>query len=198
MHLSLEKVKLEILAISYSRSQTGAYALILAEVNGKRKLPIIIGAFEAQAIAVAIEKIKPSRPLTHDLFKNFAETFKIDLKEVIVDKYAEGVFFAKLVCVHNKKEIEIDSRTSDAIALAIRFNCPIYTYESVFSIAGMIIDIDERVSKNKDEGNIEDEEGDNEYAQYSIEELNELLNKAIEAEEYEKASKIRDEINKRK
>jgi hypothetical protein len=177
------KIKLEIIAISYSQSQTGAYALILGEKEGKRRLPIIIGAFEAQSIAIAIEKMKSSRPLTHDLFKNFAKTFKIDLKEVIIDKYSEGVFFAKLIFVENKKEVEIDSRTSDAVALAVRFNCPIYTYEAIFSAAGIIME-EEISSGKKPEKEKNKVKQENEFVKYNLSELKKMLQLAIDEEAY--------------
>ena len=148
--LNMDKIKLEIAGLSYSQTQSGAYALVLSESIGKRRLPIIIGGFEAQAIAIELEKMTPSRPLTHDLFKNFAELFKINISEIIIYNLVEGIFFAKLICEYEGKEIEIDSRTSDAIALAIRFDCPIYTYEFVLSSAGIILD-DDDVEDNADE-----------------------------------------------
>src|SRR6185436_5987800 len=138
----MKKVKLDIIGLSYSQTQAGAYALVLGEVKGKRRLPIIIGGFEAQAIAIQLEKMTPSRPLTHDLFKSFADTFKVKIKEVIVYNLVEGIFFAKLICHNDDKEVEIDTRTSDAIALAVRFECPIYTYEFILSSAGIILDND--------------------------------------------------------
>ena len=139
----MEKIKLDIAGLSYSQTQSGAYALVLSEVIGKRRLPIIIGGFEAQAIAIELEKMTPSRPLTHDLFKNFADNFKINLVEVIIYNLVEGIFFARLICEQNGKEVEIDSRTSDAIALAVRFESPIYTYEFVLNSAGIILDDEE-------------------------------------------------------
>lgn len=194
----MEKIRMEIIGMSYSQSQSGAYALILGEHGGARRLPIIIGGFEAQAIAVELEKMKPSRPLTHDLFKNFAEHYNIFIKEVVIDKFMEGVFFAKLVCLHNDEESEIDARTSDAVALAIRFRCPIYTYENIMSEAGIIMEdkADEMLEDHEEESAFAEDES--EYAKLNLEELKELLQKAIEKEEYEKASSIRDEINKRK
>ncbi len=188
----MDKIKLEILGISYSQSQAGAYALILGESNGKRRLPIIIGGFEAQSIAIELEKMKPSRPLTHDLFKNFATTYNIDVTEVVIYKFVEGIFFAKLVCFDGIKEIDIDSRTSDAVAIAVRFNCPIYTYESIIVSAGIILDeetTDIHLSDIKPE--IE-QEGENEYDNFSTKELEDLLMSAIDEEAYEKASLIRD------
>ena len=136
----MKKIKLEIIGLSFSQTQSGAYALVLGEEIGKRRLPIIIGGFEAQAIAVELENMKPNRPLTHDLFKNFAESFSIDVKEVIVYNLKEGIFYAKLVCTDGNKTYEIDARTSDAIAMAVRFNCPIYTYEFILSQAGINLD----------------------------------------------------------
>jgi len=143
----MEKIKLDIAGLSYSQTQSGAYALVLSEVIGKRRLPIIIGGFEAQAIAIELEKMTPSRPLTHDLFKNFADNFKINLVEVIIYNLVEGIFFAKLICELDGKEVEIDSRTSDAIALAVRFESPIYTYEFVLNSAGIILDDEELSAK---------------------------------------------------
>jgi uncharacterized protein len=195
--MAIEKIKLEIAGMSYSQSQSGAYALILKEVSGIRRLPIIIGGFEAQAIAVELEKMKPSRPLTHDLFKNFMVHYNITLKEVIIDQFKHGVFHAKLVCQLSNNESHIDARTSDAIALAIRFGCPMYTYEKIMAEAGVAMDekatIEDTGSKEIDE----DEELSEEYSDLSDEELEELLQKAIDAEDYEKASEIRDEIKKR-
>src|SRR3954468_5162664 len=136
----MKKLKLEIIGLSYSQTQSGAYALVLGEEKGKRRLPIIIGAFEAQAIAIELENMTPSRPLTHDLFKSFASSFDIEIEEVIVFNLVEGVFYAKLVCNDGEKKVEIDARTSDAIAIAVRFNCPIYTYEFILSSAGILLD----------------------------------------------------------
>ena len=136
----MKKTKLEIVGLSYSQTQSGAYALVLGEAKGKRRLPIIIGGFEAQAIAIELEKMTPSRPLTHDLFKSFAESFNIDLREVLIYNLVEGIFFAKLICSSGPNEVEIDARTSDAIALAVRFNCPIYTFEFILSQAGIVLD----------------------------------------------------------
>lgn len=194
----MEKLRLEIIGMSYSQSQSGAYAIILGEQEGKRRLPIIIGSFEAQAIAIEIEKIKTPRPLTHDLFKSFAETFQIQVTEVIINKFSEGVFYAVLLCSDGKTEKEVDSRTSDAIALALRFNCPIYTYENIMVAAGIIMDEEtsepiQHEMEQEISTNLEDD-----LSVYTITELKQLLKKAVESEEYEKASKIRDEITKRK
>lgn len=192
----MDKIRLEIVGMSYSQSQSGAYALILGEVKGKRRLPIIIGGAEAQAIAVELERIKPARPLTHDLFKSFADTYLIQLKEVIIDQFKQGVFHAKLVCVQNNVENLIDSRTSDAVALALRFKCPIYTYEKI--MAETSIPIDEDVSPAEDLTGPADEPASSTFEEYALSELEEMLQKAVEHEEYEKASLIRDEIRKRK
>ena len=199
----MEKIKLEIAGLSYSQTQSGAYALVLSESKGKRRLPIIIGGFEAQAIAIELEKMTPSRPLTHDLFKNFAEEFKINIVEVIIYNLVEGIFFAKLICDQNGKEIEIDSRTSDAIALAVRFECNIYTYEFVLSSAGIILDDEEIEDGDESEEDINIEEVTNTISNSPVErmtlrELNKQLKEAIENEDYEVASNIRDEINRRK
>ncbi len=193
----MEKIKLEILGISYSQSQSGAYALILGEAGKKRRLPIIIGSFEAQAIAIELEKMKPSRPLTHDLFKNFAETFNITINEVIIYKFSEGIFFAKLICFDGNKKIEIDSRTSDAVALAVRFKSPIYTYESILKSAGIVLQ-DESKEPSPENINEQKKTDDGEFSQLNIKELKEMLSQAVKEEAYEKASKIRDEINRRK
>ena len=195
----MNKIRLEIIGMSYSQSQSGAYALILGEHGGARRLPIIIGGFEAQAIAVELEKMKPSRPLTHDLFKNFAEHYNIFIKEVVIDKFMEGVFFAKLICMQGDDISEIDARTSDAVALAIRFRCPVYTYESIMKEAGIVMEdkAEELQIQDETEGFLDDDSG-SEYTDYNIDELEEMLQKAVDNEEYEKASKIRDEINNRK
>lgn len=193
----MEKIKLEILGISYSQSQSGAYALILGENGEKRRLPIIIGSFEAQAIAIELEKMKPSRPLTHDLLKNFAQTFNIIIKEVIIYKFSEGIFYSKLICFDGIKEVEIDSRTSDAVALAVRFKCPIYTYETILSAAGIVLQDDEKTGE-EEALPVEPEMSSSDYESLSVKELEDLLMAAIDEEAYEKASKIRDEINKRK
>lgn len=190
------RIRLEIVGMSYSQSQSGAYALILGEVKGNRRLPIIIGGAEAQAIAVELEKIKPTRPLTHDLFKNFADTYHIQVKEVIIDQFRQGVFHAKLVCMQNEKESLIDSRTSDAVALAIRFKCPIYTYEKIMTEAGMIMDENANLSDTMTTPL--EESGESSFKDLNLAELEELLQKAVDREDYEKASQIRDEIKKRK
>lgn len=199
-------VQLDIKGISYSQTQSGAYALVLTEVEGKRTLPIIIGAFEAQSIAIALEKeIKPPRPLTHDLFRSFAERFQIGIQKVIIHKLVDGVFFSSLICEKDGIEEIIDARTSDAIALAIRFQAPIYTYETILEKAGIYLKLEPEESLEKEEEmELEDLLGDpvpsnsqNPYQDLSIRELNSELTKAIEMEDYETAAKIRDEISKR-
>ena len=194
----MEKFKLEIVGLSYSQTQSGAYALVLQEVEGSRRLPIIIGGFEAQAIAIELEKMVPTRPLTHDLFKNFATAFDIQVKEVVIYNLVEGIFYSKLICEQNGKEVEIDARTSDAIAIGIRFNCEIYTYENILESAGITMD----ETGIDDDGDLiaeafEEGESEGVLESLSVEELQFELNKAIEDEDYELASKIRDEINKK-
>ena len=204
-------VKLTIKGISYSQTQNGAYALILNEVDGDRKLPIVIGAFEAQSIAIALEKeIKPPRPLTHDLFKSFADRFDIVVKQVIIHKLVDGVFFSSIICERDKIEEIIDARTSDAIALALRFTAPIFTYKNILDKAGIYLksnpsEQDGTVTNDdilstpetygiKEESNVA-ERGT--YSKNSLSELNDLLNEAVENEDYEKAAKVRDEISRR-
>jgi bifunctional DNase/RNase len=199
-------IKLSIKGISYSQTQTGAYALILSEENGNRKLPIIIAKTEAQSIAIALEdSIKPPRPLTHDLFKSFADKFSITVKEVIIHKLVDGVFFSSLVCMRGEEEVLLDSRTSDAVALAIRFKAPIYTYKIILDQAGIILNVQQKdlPKEIKHDDDIlsaveEDLKGEEEdYSTLSLEELKRLQELAIEEEEYEKAAKLRDEIEKR-
>ncbi len=202
----MNKVKLNVLGISYSQTQTGAYALVLAEENGRRRIPIIVGGFEAQAIAIQLEGLKPPRPLTHDLFLNFAHTFNIDLLEITVYKLEEGVFYSKLTCDNGQRIIEIDARTSDAIALALRFKCPIYTTEEILKKAGIILDFEKEaaVQTGGDPAappkniHVQDPSFADDLKKSNLQELQELLNDAIMEENYEKASQIRDEINRRK
>jgi hypothetical protein len=190
----MKKVKMEIIGLSFSQLQSGAYALILGEADGKKRLPIIIGSFEAQAIAIGQQDIKPARPLTHDLFKSFAEVFGVALTEVFINKFIDGVFHAILVCHDGKQTIEIDSRTSDAVALALRFHCPIYTTEAILDAAGILIE--EKQDGEEDELNIDLSE-ENEYAAFTDEELEQMMQEAIESEDYEKASQLRDELKRR-
>jgi hypothetical protein len=193
----MTKIGLEIVGMSYSQSQSGAYALILGEIGGVRRLPVIIGGFEAQSIALGIERMQPSRPLTHDLFKNFADHYGIKILEVIINKFKEGVFHAVLVCDHEGVVSEIDARTSDAVALAIRYRCPMYTFEKILDEAGIVIKTEEEEPAT--EVNIEQEGAeDDEFTEYLTDELEDMLQKTIENEEYEKASRIRDEISKRR
>jgi hypothetical protein len=201
----MEKVKLNVLGISYSQTQTGAYALVLAEENGRRRIPIIVGGFEAQAIAIQLEGLKPPRPLTHDLFLNFAHTFNIDLLEVSVYKLEEGVFYSKLTCDNGQRIIEIDARTSDAIALALRFKCPIYTTEDILKRAGIILDFEKEAAVQGSDPissprniQVQDNSFMEEIKKSNLQELQELLDEAIREENYEKASLIRDELNRRK
>lgn len=200
-------VKLSIKGISYSQTQNGAYALILNEVDGDRKLPIVIGAFEAQSIAIALEKeIKPPRPLTHDLFKNFADRFDIVIKQVIIHKLVDGVFYSSMICERDKIEEIIDARTSDAIALALRFNAPIFTYKNILDKAGIYLKVnpeenqeqmDDDILSAPETFGITSDDTQNIYAKHSLSELHELLETAVQEEDYEKAAKIRDEISKR-
>ncbi len=206
----MKKVRLEIVGLSYSQTQSGAYALVLGESAGSRRLPIIIGGFEAQAIAIELEKMSPSRPLTHDLFKSFAETFDINVSEVLIYNLVEGIFYAKLVCNDGTRDVEIDARTSDAIALAVRFSCPIFTYEFILKSAGIVLD-DESALNAAEESELQaptlKEEvkavekassGKDEYKNKSTEELKTMLQTALDDELYEVASRIRDELNTRK
>jgi uncharacterized protein len=191
----MDKVRLEITGLSYSQTQSGAYALVLAEVGGKRSLPIIIGGFEAQSIAIELEKMTPTRPLTHDLFKSFAQSFDVKVNEILIYNLSEGIFYAKIICERAGQISEIDARTSDAIALGVRFKCPIYTFESILASAGILLN--ENSELTEDESKEEPNHTTNSMSSLNIEELEEQLNQAIENEEYERASKIRDEINKR-
>ena len=194
----MEKVKLVIAGLSYSQTQSGAYALMLVEVGGKRRVPIIIGGFEAQAIAVELEKMKPTRPLTHDLFKSFALAYDIYLKEVIIYNFHEGIFYAKLICEKDGVVTEIDSRTSDAIAISVRFNCPIFTYSSILEEAGTIIEEGFDLDEIPEEEDFTEEEVEGPLVALSLAELEDKLIEAIENEDYETASKIRDELKKHK
>jgi len=183
--------------LSSSQSQsTGSFALVLGEVEGERRLPIIIGMFEAQAIALEIEKITPNRPMTHDLFKSFAHAFNYEITEIIISDLKEGIFFAKIICTDGDRTIEVDSRPSDAIAIGIRFEVPFYTYESVLSEAGIILTDEEEIVDEEDEPIVVEKKGDR-LQDFTVDKLNEMLDEALKAEDYEKAAKIRDEINRR-
>jgi bifunctional DNase/RNase len=199
----MKKIELEIVALSHSITQTHSYAVVLGEVNGVRRLPIVIGGFEAQAIAVALEKMQPSRPLTHDLMKNFMNAFGLTLHEIIICDLQEGIFYSKLVCSSDNDTVEIDSRTSDALALAVRFGCPIYTYENILESAGIVMEDQEKSGKKKKGGQevpVEEPQitGKEDLKTMTVEELNELLNQVLESEDYIRAVAIRDEINSRK
>ena len=201
----MKKIELEIVALSHSITQTHSYAVVLGEVNGLRRLPIVIGGFEAQAIAVALEKMHPSRPLTHDLMKNFLNAFAIDLHEIIICDLQEGIFYSKLVCASETDTIEIDSRTSDALALAVRFGCPIYTYENILESAGILMEdtgsSTGKKKKAKQEVVVEEQGaagGNEDLKSMTLEELNALLSEVLEGEDYIRAIAIRDEINSRK
>lgn len=200
----MDKIQLEILGLSSSQSQTGSFALVLGEKEGNRRLPIIIGMFEAQSIAIQIEKINPNRPLTHDLFKTFAEEMDVRVTEILISDLKEGVFYSKIVCTNGTREFELDARPSDAIAIGLRFGVPIYTVESVLSEAGIILSDLEEEEEESDEMAVKStststsSSGAKEsLSQTSVDELNKMLNEALEKEDYEKAAKIRDELNKR-
>lgn len=191
----MKKIELEIIALSHSITQSNSYAVVLGEVNGLRRLPIVIGGFEAQAIAVALERMKPTRPLTHDLMKNFMLAFNVELHEVIISDLQEGIFYSKLLCSSETDTVEIDSRTSDALALAVRFGCPIFIYENIFDIAGV---------ENPDQPALVEKpqptpvSGNQDIKNMELEDLNTLLNEVLEQEDYIRAIAIRDEINRRK
>ncbi|MDX1627543.1 MAG: bifunctional nuclease domain-containing protein [Fulvivirga sp.] len=200
----MEKIKLEILGLSSSQSQSGSFALVLGETEGSRRLPIIIGMFEAQAIAIEIEKIIPNRPMTHDLFKSFAQSFDYKVKEIIISDLKEGVFFAKIVCGNGSGNIEIDARPSDAIAIGLRFDSPIFTYESILAEAGIVLtdETEDDIAELKSELKAEEKKSKpaaskDDLKNLSVDKLKELLNKAIEQEDYERAAKIRDELSRR-
>ncbi|ASZ13051.1 bifunctional nuclease family protein [Chitinophaga pendula] len=197
----MRKIELEIVALSHSITQTHSYAVVLGEVNGLRRLPIVIGGFEAQAIAVALEKMQPSRPLTHDLMKNFMSAFNIELHEVVISNLQEGIFYSKLICSSNDETIEIDSRTSDALALAVRFGCPIYTFENILNSAGILLDdpAGKKGTKPVTPTISEHEKGaEDDLRAMSVEELTMLLQEVLDQEDYIRAIAIRDEINSRK
>ncbi len=191
----MKKIELEIVALSHSITQTHSYAVVLGEVNGLRRLPIVIGGFEAQAIAVALERMQPSRPLTHDLMKNFMLAFNIELHEIIINDLQEGIFYSKLVCSTDHDTVEIDSRTSDAVALAVRFGCPIYTYDNILDSAGILMEEDDKKKKVLVSHN---DAASDDLKKLSVAELEHLLNEVLEQEDYIKAASIRDEIKGRK
>ncbi len=199
---NMQKIKLDIVGLSYSQTQSGAYALVLGEISGRRRLPIVIGSFEAQAIAIEIEKMTPSRPLTHDLFKTFAQAYHITIQEVIIYNLIDGIFYAKLICSDGKKTMEIDARTSDGIAMAVRFNCPIFTYEFILSSAGIVIEGNDFVYLENINADPQEEQNiaavAKGYTSFSMEELEVKLKEALSDESYEKAAKIRDELTRRK
>ncbi len=200
----MDKIRLEILGLSSSQSQSGSFALVLGELEGNRRLPIIIGMFEAQAIAIEIEKIVPNRPMTHDLFKSFGHSFNFTIDEIIISDLKEGVFFAKIMCTNNEKSVEIDARPSDAIAIGLRFNAPIFTYEKIMSEAGIVLSEEEGeeeselsagIGKEKTKSSKKSE--DIPLKDQSFDKLQKLLKDAIDKEDYERAAKIRDELNRR-
>ncbi len=203
----MKKIKLEIVGMSYNQSQAGTYVLVLGDEDGLRRLPIIIGVFEAQAIAMAMEKMIPSRPYTHDLLKTIATTYQIDVLEVLIYSLQDGIFFSKLITTNGLANEEIDARTSDAIALAVRFGCPVYTYENILSEAASTLEdkdrsvseIEEHINANDDDAHEEENAPrSRDFSRSTEEQLHELLNQAIDGEDYELASAIRDEITKRK
>jgi uncharacterized protein len=198
----MKKIELEIVALSHSITQSHSYAVVLGEVSGMRRLPIVIGGFEAQAIAVALEKMAPARPLTHDLMKNLCGSFDIEIKEVVINNLLDGIFYSQLICRRGNELVEIDSRTSDAIALAVRFDCPIYTYEFILDSAGLILDDPAKetkvdVKEGKKEGKATAVLKGN-LNEYSLKELNDMLQNLLEKEDYEQAIMVRDEITRRK
>ena len=192
----MKKIELEIVALSHSVTQSHNYAVVLGETVGNRRLPIVIGGFEAQAIAVAMERMTPNRPLTHDLFKNTLDTFDIDLKEVVINNLLDGIFYAQLVCVRDGQEFIIDSRTSDAIAMSVRFKSPLFTFDFIMEQAGVVLEDDDNMKKSA-KSIIKDDAKPDSFDQYSVKALNQMLEDVLENEDYEKAAKIRDEINKR-
>jgi bifunctional DNase/RNase len=199
----MKKIKLDIVGLSYSQTQSGAYALVLGEVSGRRRLPIIIGSFEAQAIAIEIEKMTPSRPLTHDLFKSFGDAYNITVQEIIIYNLVDGIFYSKLICSDGKKSVEIDARTSDAIAVAVRFDCPIYTYEFILATAGIVIEGNdfvylENINETSEEKTPSTTTNTGGFSSLSIDELKTKLEEALTEESYEKAAFIRDELKRRK
>ncbi|MEO7926668.1 MAG: bifunctional nuclease domain-containing protein [Saprospiraceae bacterium] len=194
----MEKIELYIVTLTHSVTQSSNYAVVMGEVDGNRRLPIVIGGFEAQAIAVAMEGMVPSRPLTHDLLKNTLDTFEIEVTEILINNLVEGVFHARIVCMQHSREFEIDSRTSDAIAMAVRYGCPIYTYDFILDAAGVRIEDPQPGESEEIKEEQKPKRRRRGYAEYSVDDLTAMLEKVIGEEDYEKAAKIRDEINKRK
>ncbi|NBC09008.1 MAG: hypothetical protein GVY26_17590 [Bacteroidetes bacterium] len=195
----MKKIELDIVALSHSVTQSHNYAVVLGERNGARRLPIVIGSFEAQAIAVAMERMTPNRPLTHDLFKSTLETFDIELKEVVINNLLDGIFYARLICIKEGDIIEIDSRTSDALAMAVRFDCPIYTYEFILDAAGVVLEDSEEEGQPEGETVTTGERQEKaSLSSYSTEELQRMLEEVLNEENYERAAEIRDEIDRRK
>lgn len=196
----MRKIEMEIVALSHTPTQSHNYAVVLGEKEGNRRLPVVIGAFEAQAIAVAMERMAPNRPLTHDLFKNTLDIFKIELQEVVINNLLDGIFYAQLICDHNGETIEIDSRTSDALALAVRFDCPIYSYEFILDAAGIVLEDEENESLEPSSSSKRPRRKrttENSLSDMSLEDLVKLLDDVLANEDYEKAAKIRDELNRR-
>jgi bifunctional DNase/RNase len=193
----VEKIELYIVTLTHSVTQSSNYAVVMGEVDGNRRLPIVIGGFEAQAIAVAMEGMIPSRPLTHDLLKNVLDTFEIEVSEILINNLVEGVFHARIVCIQHGREFEIDSRTSDAIAMAVRYGCPIFTYDFILDAAGVRIE-DPQPGETEEVKEEKPKRRRRGYAEYSVDDLSAMLDKVIGEEDYEKAAKIRDEINRRK
>src|SRR4030042_1183327 len=193
----MKRISLKVMGISYSQTQSGAYALLLIEENGDRRIPIIIGGFEAQAIVIKLENLEPPRPLTHDLFKKIADQFDITLAEVVIHKLEEGVFFSKLICNKGEKEYAIDSRTSDAVAIALRFGCPIYIHEDILEKAQLSNSHTETELASPEEAKPSSQQN-SKYGSFTDEELYKMIDEAVKTENYEKAASIRDEIEKRK
>ena len=193
----MKKIELEIVALSHSITQTHSYAVVLGEINGLRRLPIVIGGFEAQAIAVALERMNPSRPLTHDLMKNFMMAFNVELHEIVINDLQEGIFYSKLVCSSANDTVEIDSRTSDALALAVRFGCPIFTYDNILDQAGVLMEDDNKKSSSETASITSETGGHENLKSLSLDELEKLLTEVLEHEDYIKAISIRDEMKSR-
>ena len=193
----MRKIELDIVALSHSVTQSHNYAVVLGEQSGSRRLPIVIGSFEAQAIAVAMERMTPNRPLTHDLFKNTLETFNIELKEVVINNLLDGIFYARLICIKDGEIIEIDSRTSDALAMAVRFDCPIYTYEFILDAAGVVLEDEAEEGEGAPAAEPDTPEKKASLSSYSVEDLRRMLDEVLGEENYERAAEIRDEIDRR-